>query len=134
MDGKHRKIKLPSARNVLIAVGVLAIIWSVWSTNETQEQMRKLSFQTLQTAEAVCEEQKVRRVETDEQTAVFIKATRIPDEIRNLPQDDPVRRKWGQDLLNEYVKAGQDANLKRAELAKEFREHPRTQPKCVVGK
>jgi hypothetical protein len=131
IDGKERKVKRPTVRQVLGAILALVLVWTIWSTNNTQKDMKGLSLQTLQIAEAACEEQKLATMERNAGQKLFFDGVfNVPAEIKALPQDDPQRRAWGEKLVGDYLNVFKFTNDERKRLAQDFREHPRTEPMC----
>lgn len=132
IDGKARDLKKPSGKHVMYVLVALALVINFYTMNQLQKEMTANSYETLQTAEAVCEEQKVRAVESQGQIDIFLKSSQAPERL--LPEGDPEKQAWQAKLLQEYVGITNTANAKRAQLAEEFRTNPRTEPTCVVGK
>lgn len=131
MDGKARKVKRPTTRQVLGAILALVLVWTIWSTNNTQKDMQTLSFHTLQIAEAACEEQKLATLERNAGQKLFFDGVfNVPANIKALPQDDPERQAWGRNLVQNYLDTFKFTSDERKRLAQDFRDHPRTEPVC----
>lgn len=130
MDGKSRKIKYPTVKQVGGVIVAIGLLWTLWSTDNIQREIQSNSHQTLMIAEAACEEQKLATEERQALQDLFLGALSIPPNIRNLAQDDPVRIQWGKDLVNKYLQTFQHTNSERQRLAKEFAENPPSKPRC----
>lgn len=130
MDGQHRKIKRPTASQVMGVILAAVLVWVLYSTNEIQSEIKRSSRQTLLIAEAVCEEQKLATAERTALQDLFLNALAIPKEIRDLEPNDPVRVKWGQELVTKYIGTLEQTNLRRHELAFEFEHNPPSEPRC----
>ncbi|AAN02097.1 gp43 [Mycobacterium phage Barnyard] len=133
MDNGHRKIKMPTAKQIIYVAVAAGLLWSLWSTNHIQHEITKQSRQALITSEAVCEEQKLRAIENQAGQKLFFDGVfNVPSDIKALPPDDPRRQAWGENIVNEYLNTFKYTNNRRAELAQEFRTNPPTQPRCGV--
>lgn len=131
IDGKARKVKRPTVRQVLGALLALVLLWTLWSTNETQKAIQRESFVTLQIAEAVCEEQALATIERNAGQKLFFEGVfNVPPDIKALAPDDPKRQEWGRKLVQDYLDAFKFTSEERKRLAEEFRTQPRTEPTC----
>ncbi|AZS12581.1 hypothetical protein HWB99_gp045 [Mycobacterium phage DrLupo] len=134
MDGKHRKVKMPTAKQIIYVLILAGVLWSLWSTNQIQHEITKNSRQALVTSEAVCEEQKLRALENQAGQKLFFEGVfNVPADIKTLPPEDPRKVAWGQNLVNEYLNTFKYTNDRRAQLAEEFRTNPPTEPRCGIA-
>lgn len=135
MDNGHRKIKMPTGKQIIYVVIFAGILWSLWSTNQVQHEITRNSRQALVTSEAVCEEQKLRSIENNAGQKLFFEGVfNVPADIKALPPDDPKRQAWGENLVNQYLDTFKYTNNRRAELAEEFRTNPPSSPRCGIQK
>jgi hypothetical protein len=111
----HRHINLPKLnRKYFIWVVVFASMLGImWSTSETSRAQKELAQSTQGIAIAVCENAKVSGVERKGLQDLFFALLNIPPEIRALPQDDPTRQAYGQQLGLNYLALLDDASQQR---------------------
>lgn len=162
-DGGHRKIPVPNRRHVLTAIIGGAIIWSLWTTQNTQTETKAISgnIKEVQTRERDCYgqfyqaitvnrglnediaeiEEKLSDLDDADNAALFravIASNNLPDNIKNLPQDHPLREQYKRDLTAVYIEVLTADDKKRTDLkaeraAKQRSRVPYPEPKCGRG-
>lgn len=120
-EGKQvrgRKISLPKMnRKYLIwIVVIVSMVGIMWSTTETATSTQQNTEKMTALAIRLCEGSKVTRVENKGLQDLFFAALNVPPEIAALPQDDPKRKAWGQDIGLKYLGTLDDAGQQRDKI------------------
>jgi hypothetical protein len=116
---RGRKINLPALNKKFLIWFVVAasMIGIMFSTYQTGRDIRQNVAETRAVSLAVCENAKVSGVERKALQDLLLASMNQPPEIKNLPQDDPVRQEWGRKLALTYLGALEDAAKQRKAIS-----------------
>lgn len=106
---RGKPVERQSALNTIAAVVIiLTMIWIMISTNQARNCAITLNV-------AVARDQAISKMERDAFAKAILASQAVPQEIQNLPQNDPARKAVMDPIVNEYLAT----TAKAAELRKE---------------
>lgn len=116
---RGHKISLPALNRKfgIWLVVVVSMLGVMYSTYQTGQDIRHNVAETKAVSMAVCENAKVSGVERKALQDLLISSLNQPDDIKNRPQDDPVRQEWGKKVVLTYLGALEDAANQRKAIS-----------------
>lgn len=99
-------VKRSHWESVIAVLIVVVLVWIMYTTQQARNCALRLN-------NSISEEQRLSKIERDALQNLIFAAVQPPPDIAVLPQDDPRKKEWGQQLGAQYVAVVQDAARQR---------------------